>query len=253
MQSFIKDNKGIANLVPIIIAVVVVIAGVGYFVWSKNKDSGGGSSISLTGKSAKCDYSDKDLCKFLTNWKLNKFYTVQSTDTSEGTTTKSTIQYVAPDKFYMKSGGEAAYEMIMIGNATYTKAGNTWYKQTAKDTDKTIKDSAKHDFKDPGDTTTKTEYKKIGTEACGNLTCFKYQVIESNTPDTTTYVWFDTKDYQLRRTRTESAGNVSDQTMSYEKISISAPKPYKELGPNQYILPGSNEPQTMPSVPTTTE
>lgn len=252
MKKIIEDKRGIAYLWPIIIAAVVVVAGVGYYVWNKNKNSGS-SSVSITGKpSGKCEYSDKDLCKFITNWKMNKYYTIESTDTSNGATNKSTIQYVSPDRFYMKAGGEAAYEMIMIGNTTYTKAGDTWYKQTAKSTDNSIKDNAKRDFKEPSDdNAAKTEYKKLGTEACGSLTCYKYQVVESSTPDSKTYIWFDTKDYQLRRTRTESAnGGVSDQTMSYEKISINAPKSYKELGPNQYIMPGSTEPTSMPSMPT---
>jgi hypothetical protein len=92
-----------------------------------------------------------------------------------------------------------------------------------------------------------TTYKNLGTEACEKLTCYKYQVIDTGVPDDTQYIWFDNKDYQLRRTRYEGKdGSVSESTYSYNKFNITVPSPVKELGKNQYLVPGDAEPQTMP-------
>jgi hypothetical protein len=115
----------------------------------------------------------------------------------------------------------------------------------------TIKGNYDHDFETPKSDTPEPAsqeptYKKIGKEACGNLTCFKYEVVDPSSPGKQT-LWFDDKDYQLRRMRIESEGTVSDQVFAYSSVSITAPSPTKDLGPNQYIVPGQSEPVTMPS------
>jgi len=59
------------------------------------------------------------------------------------------------------------------------------------------------------------------------LTCFKYQITDTSTPTTETFVWFDTKDFLLRRITTKDGVNTSDMTLSYDKVSISTPSPVK--------------------------
>jgi hypothetical protein len=126
--------------------------------------------------------------------------------------------------------------------------------QTAKDTKDQVSTDIKPDFSDDHATNTveqasKTTYKSLGQEACAKLTCYKYKVIDSSAPDDNEFIWFDTKDYQLRKLRHEDKdGGVSEQTYSYDKISIVVPSPVKELGPTQYIIPGQNEPVTAPDV-----
>jgi outer membrane lipoprotein-sorting protein len=141
--------------------------------------------------------------------------------------------------------------MITIDKTVYTKAGDTWYKQTAESTDKNTTDDFKIDFEDPEDESTpeedKTTYKSLGKEACGNLNCFKYEVIDPEQADQKNFIWFDDKDYQLRRSRTETPDGASEMTFEYDNVNIGEPSPVQELGPNQYIIPGQTEPSTIPT------
>jgi hypothetical protein len=252
------NQQGIAHL-GLILVLVVVLGGVGfagYKVFSKNKD-GGSSENSAVAKAAletACKETDKLICKFMSSYKSNKYYTVNSKTTADGTTTQSMYQAEGDKKFHMTASGDTPYEMIVIDKDTYTKAANgTWWKQTTKP-EVTPKADNKFDFDDNTDDSgtdktpeDKTTYKNLGTEACGSLTCHKYQVLSSSSPEDKEYIWFDTKDYQLRRTLSEGKdGSVSDSTYSYEKISIKVPSPVKELGPNQYLMPGASEPSAMP-------
>lgn len=242
-----KDNRGIAPviIVVLVVAILAAVGFVGYRTMNKDKSTSVGDAVKQA--VTKCTYSDKDLCKFITNFKANKYYTVKSTSTSSGTTTNMTMQYVAPNKTYLKMDGEGSYEVITIDKTTYTKAGSTWYKSVAKPNSSTS--DTKVDFDEPKDDTTAQEtYKSLGKEACGSLTCFKYEVIDKNNTNTKEYIWFDTKDYQLRKTRSEGPGSdVSESTFSYDKVSINEPSPVKDLKEGEYIVPGATEPTSLPS------
>lgn len=250
---FFNDQRGVGHL-GLIIAVVVVLAigGVGYFVYNKNKSGGTSTAdkaIQEALKNAKCDYDDKDLCKFFTSYEAQKYFTIDSVSESDGKKTTMTLKTEGDGKSYMKIGGETPYEVIYIGTTTYTKAADgTWWKQTTKnDTADDFKSDADIDIQEPENAeAAKTKYKKIGKEKCGNLTCFKYQEILPD-PAAISYLWFDDKDYQIRRTQTIDNGNTTDATYSYGKVSITEPSPVKELGENQYLMPGASEPTTLPT------
>jgi hypothetical protein len=201
-------------------------------------------------KNAKCDYDDKDLCKFFTGWNAQDSYEYKATATQDGTDSKTTVKTEGDDKFYMKLEGSVAYEITQIGNILYTKATDgTWWKQTLPETEaSTYKDEGDVEFAEPDSETEgqQVTYKKIGKEKCGDLNCFKYQVVDPAQASTTTYIWFDDKDYQLRRMQTSSDNYTFDSTYSYNKVTVSEPSPVKELGANQYIVPGQTEPTTLP-------
>ena len=181
------------------------------------------------------------------------------TSTSGGKTTTMTM-HLDDKKSYMKSEGELAYEIITIDNATYTKGGSTWWKQTTKtsgsSTTPTV-DTSDYSFDAPSEAESaaaKTVYQKQGKEACGSLTCFKYKIVDPANTDSTDYIWFDDKSYVLRKMRNEAKdGAVSEQTFAYENVSVNVPSPVKELGENQYLLPGASEPTTLPSAADFTE
>lgn len=256
MNKSLRNQRGVGHLGLIVAVLVVVAAGaVGWYVYNKNQDKPSNSldaSVQEAIKNAKCEYDDKDLCKFFSGWKAQQYYTMASTSEADGQKTSMTIMAEGDDKSHMKVDGEMSYEVITIGKTTYTKAADgTWWKQTLPETeaDKYTADSQLSIDEPEGDNNdvTKTSYKKLGKEACGDLTCFKYQEVDPSSK-TTTYLWFDDKDYQLRRTQTvEEDGSKYDATFSYSKVSISEPKPVKELGPNQYLVPGQSEPTTLPA------
>jgi Tfp pilus assembly protein PilV len=237
------DQRGFAHLALILIVVVVVgvIGFAGWRVMSKNKTASTGNAVTdavariTASKECLKDYNDKDLCKFLSSWNINKKFKTETTSTTDGKTTTSALA-VDGDNSSIKLSGDVSMEVITIGDTTYTKAGTTWWKQTAKKAEP------------------QTKYERIGKEACGNLTCFKYKVVDPKDTDTTQHIWFDTKDYLIRKTLTESKdGSKSESVFSYDNVSVTVPSPVKELGPNQYIVPGQSEPQTLPAQPTEAE
>jgi hypothetical protein len=197
----------------------------------------GSTSIkSITSKVAlnsNCKYNDPDLCKFLNNWQDVKYFTANSTSTFEGKQQQTVMKSINPDKFQMTSlaGSAENFNMISIGDTTYTKdyTDNKWLKVTSEKESDTVK-SSKDEF-DYNLEEDKTEYKKIGTEACGKLTCFKYQVIDPEQADFNSkeYILFDNKEYTLRKTITEGPdNNIAIIEFDYSKISIDVPSPIKE-------------------------
>lgn len=257
-RSHSSSQHGFAHL-GIILAIVGVVVVAGLVAWRFMGANGalniatGGLSEKLA--SAKCDYDDKDLCKFFVSWKEHQQYKmVTSTALEDGSTMSSTYE-ISGDNSHMVTTGQYASEVIMIGElTTYTKAADgTWWKQTREKTetpDTAVTETTETvDFEEPTAEQAKdaTTYKALGKEACGDLTCFKYQVLSKGTESTTQYIWFDTKDYQLRRTTYDGGGMKSDTSFSYENVSVKAPANFKELGPNQYLVPGQSEPATMPS------
>ena len=252
------NQEGSVVQILLAVVVVVVVAVVGVFAWKNMKKNADDVSSDLGSKlaSAKCDYDDKDLCKFFTSYKEHKSYKlVMTTTTAEGQQSTSTIEAEGHDKTHMTmSGSGMNIETITIGKTIYTKAANgTWWKQTLDDKklEETKKDVGTPELKEPSKDepeAQKTQYKKIGKEPCGKLECFKYQVIQSSDSSTTEYIWFDTKDYQMRRSTSESSEGKSEMVYTYEDVKISEPSPVKELGPNQYLMPGQSEPTTMPDM-----
>ena len=256
MQHVVSNERGMGHIGLILGVVVLAVVGfAGWWVYSKNHSPTNAADTALREaiKNAKCDYDDKDLCKFFTSFKAQKYYSVTATTKGgdqNGQTSK--IETEGDNSHVTITGGSVPYEVITLGKTIYTKGGDgTWWKQTvtSNDSSSTTTETKAPTFTEPtkeADSSAPT-YVKIGKEACGKLTCFKYQ---ETTPGSksTTYLWFDDEDYQMRRFQsTDEAGVAYDATYSYDKVSVTAPSPTKELGPNQYIVPGQNEPVTLPA------
>ena len=258
MKRLQKESRGFAHVGMVLLVVVVIaaIGGVGYYVMNKNKKTDSTAAVNAAAKQAaaiECKTVDKDVCKFFSNWKLATSYTINSTSSSPGDGTSTSTYVIAGGNSHITLKGTTSYEVIAIGDTTtYTKAADgTWWKQTIKpadaanykpDTSTTFSDDAKDDAGQP------ITYKLIGKEACGNLTCFKYQVVDPSNTTGKEYIWFDTKDYQLRRERDENNdGSATDSTFSYAKATVSAPSSSKNLGANQVLVPGQSQPETLPS------
>lgn len=239
----------------LVIVVILVVGGVGWFVWQRNKDDkkpSVESSLQEIINKANCPYEDKELCKFFASYKAQDYYTLTATSENEGQKATTTMQAEGEDKYHVKIEGPLSYEIITIGNSSYTKAANgTWYKQTiTPDKAKEYKGEAGVELSEPTtaqSSGTEPAYQRLGKEKCGDQTCFKYQVTDPADPATAQFIWFDDKDYQLRRLQTASGDTTFDATFSYSRVSIKEPSPVKDLGPNQYIIPGQSEPVTLPS------
>lgn len=259
VKQFKKDERGISQLLLILLA-VVVLAGVGFAAYKvKNKDDSTNSSTTLSKTDQKAvekecndQLKDKDLCRFMANWNGFSKYKVAITNT--GSDTSSMTMTVDGANSAMHMEGEAAMDTITVDGTTYTKAGETWWKQPKQETNTSSEtthiDKDQFKFEAPKEDTPESQlpkYTKIGEEACGKLKCFKYKLEDpADTESGSQILWFDTKDYLLRKMETQTAEGKSTMEFSYDNISVKVPSPVKELGPNQYILPGQTEPQTIP-------
>lgn len=244
------SQSGFAHVLMVIIA-VGLIGAVGFFAWQafSKKAADTVADVASGQARAECEKeNDKDLCRFITNWKVGQKYRMTSIESGN-----KAVFEVDGEKTHMLSGGEFAFEIISIGNTTYTKAGNVWYKQTVKNPEDDVTANAKVEFKEPADSKddstskSKVVYKSLGKEPCGSLTCFKYEVVDPDNKETKEFIWFDDKDYLLRKTVSEYSDRKSEATYEYGNVTVKEPSPVKELAPNQYIAPGQTEPQTMPS------
>lgn len=249
-----KGGGGGKAVVFIIIILVIIVLGGGYVAYAKlvKKASSLGAVFSpATLKlDPNCKYNDPDLCKFMNNWKSVDDMIVTSDSTgSDGKGSTLTLKIKGSDKDQMivTEAGKETYNYITIGNTSYTKdyTDNKWFKYTySADKDLVKSEESKIDFDAKEENVAdKTTYQKIGTEACGKYTCFKYQVIDPAVTDSTEYIYFDNKEYLLRKTRSEAKdGSISEAAFDYSNFSISEPSPVKEGNP--YEVPAG----TLPSL-----
>lgn len=230
------NQKGKSKLLLIIVAVVVLLGGGGFYVLSQN------TGMSIPGMKAplnsNCQYKDPELCKFLNNWANQKEYSVTSTSSFGGMTIESLYEISGEDKFHMaaKQNGKEHSNIISIGDTTYTLdySDNKWWKQTIKadEPKESVEEEAKNDFDLPESKDT-TTYKFIAKEACGDRTCFKYELVDtSSTAETKQFIWFDDQEYLIRKMRIEDKQNGSMESVySYGNVNIAVPSPVKEGTP----------------------
>ena len=256
MNKLVLNRQAGVGHLGLILGVVVLlgIGGVGYFVLTKNKSNGssGGASNAVVDavKNATCNYDDDDLCKFHKGFAAQEYFTMAGTSSdAEGNSGTMLLQWQEGKSYFKMSGGGLDWEMMSIGDANYTKASDgTWWKQASTDAsdDDITTDDYKPDLDEPTDNAAvAARYKQIGKEACGDMTCFKYQEIDPDDSSAMNYFWFDDEEYLLRKYRTEAEGTVSEMTASYSKFNLSEPSPVQELQEGQYIFPGAAGPTSL--------
>lgn len=222
-----------------VVLIVVILAVGGYFAFRAVT----GGSISGVKLSDKCKYNDPDLCKFLNNTNYPSDMRVVSTSSREGKKTENTLESTGKDNIHMltKVDGKEESNYIIIGETTYTKdySDNKWWEYTYKpsEEDKNL-DTSYEDFKGDLNGEDKTEYKKIGEEKCGKLTCLKYQIVSAG-QEGSSYIWFDKKQYLLRKSQSISDNINNEDIYEYIKVAIGAPSPTKEGQPTNSAFPSS--------------
>ncbi|MBI2592309.1 hypothetical protein HYW36_02415 [Candidatus Saccharibacteria bacterium] len=214
-------------------AVVIIVAGGGIYLATNNN----GTSVNKELQS-KCttEVNDETFCKFVGifgnagDYKVN----VNTNDQSGATALELASDSQGNSSMLVKKDGQEQGSVIVFNGVTYLKdyTDNQWFKYSSTDANKPEvldlkKEFAKGDFK--GEQGQKLEYKKIGTEKCGNLTCFKYQIVDPQKPNEEGFIWFDTKDYLLRRVTAKNGADTTEMTLVYAKVSIGEPSPTKAI------------------------
>ncbi|MFA5135809.1 MAG: hypothetical protein WC489_00270 [Patescibacteria group bacterium] len=226
---------------------MLIMVGIGFFVFGRNKQAGimpklpGSNSSELI---LDCPLNDDELCRYMDKTTkmaadLKSGYTGSSvTIDSAGTKTESAWE-IAGDRthFVTKENGKEISNMITIGNVTYTKdmVDGTWMKFVLKtEGEKTPlagfdPEELMSQFADTVQTDDALVYKAMGKEVCGSLTCFKYQVVNQMIADPKQYIYFDDKEYIMRKMRMEFAnGMVTESTFEFKKVTIEEPSLIKQ-------------------------
>jgi hypothetical protein len=236
-----KDERGIAHLLYIVVAivVVVVVAGVGWKVSdSKTKTSPSGSSTSSSSSSktasdASClaTYNDATLCKFAANSNaFNKTaYTAKLTATQSGVTSTMTLENDGKGNTDLTgSGGGSVIDAITLNGNSYIQndGSGPWIEYPSGTSTPSTNPTSNMDI---GVGSIGITFKNLGTQACGSLTCYKYQVFDSATPSVTQYALFDSSSYRLREWQYTDGANSTTMTVSYGAVNITAPSPVESL------------------------
>lgn len=139
--------------------------------------------------------------------------------------------------------GKKSGEFISIGKTTFAKdyKDNTWWKQTdtpeAKPTGEEPQPEPVDFKKEYEDLKSKPpKFEKLGEEACGSLTCYKYTEVNSETPEASRLFWFDTKKFLLRKEESGYGEWRAFTDYGYDGINVKAPTPTKDVpeGKNIY-------------------
>lgn len=229
MKKLSSQNKRV------LLVVAVVIIGGG--IWLATK--GGGTSVSINKElQSKCltQVNDDLFCKFAGAFGNAGDYRV-TVNTTDGTST-SVLELSSDSKsnssMVVRTNGQEQGSVVLYNGVTYVKdsSDGQWFKYGASDTNKPEvldlkKEFVKGDFK--SDNGEKIDYIKIGTEKCGDLTCYKYQVKEPAKADQEGFLWFDTKNYLLRRVTIKQGSSNTDMSVNYTSVSISEPSPTKDF------------------------
>lgn len=242
-----RNQQGFAHILLLVLVVVVLgVAGfAGWRIYKNNKDKSPADSATTAAtktaaKSAQstCEatHHDKDFCKFeaaMIAQPIDKIaFTAVLTATQDGT--PSTMQF-SQDSKGNTSLVAGELRSISYNGSTYVKmSGDTWTKYPASASTPTTTTNPTSDLAFANSLAT-TKFSKIGTEACGKLTCIKYKISDSTiTAGTTQYVWFDTDSYKLREWSSTDSTGTTDMKITYEAVTITAPSPVQEFSPNAF-------------------
>lgn len=241
-----QDQRGVGHLLLIILAVVVV-AGVGVAGWktaTKNKTTTKGSSnvsnsqkaATTSGSSADSNclaaYHDATLCKFAENSTSFDKTAYTATITSVQSGASETLTLASDGKGNTKlTGSENGQEFsaVTLDGAEYiqTNGAGDWIEYPTGSTTPVSNPTSNMNI---GVGSSGIAYKSLGTVACGNLTCYKYQVTDSATPSVTQYALFDTSSYKLRVWQySDGSGNSATMDITYDAVNITKPSPVESL------------------------
>lgn len=217
---------------------VVIVLGI-FFLGKDNSSNGGGSTPAVSINKDiqnKClaEVNDSLFCKFAGTWaNVQGYKTVASVATESGKTQMLvTIASNGNGSMSVDEGSGVTSRIVVFNGVTYVQnpTDNSWQQYSGTEANKPAlldikKEFLKSDFK--ADSGQKINYVNKGTEAIGKLTCYKYQIEDPSKTGETGYMWFDNKDFLLRKLSSKDSSTDMQMTFSYENTNVSLPSPIK--------------------------
>lgn len=236
-----------SSLILIVVAVLAVAGGAYFFTAKKQPKMAENQEqkAAIQEMLADCKY-DKDFCAYMA---------AQAKSMSSGViiTTSSEVKNFGLSTSEMKIDGSENMEinsykdgklessMIVFEKVTYIKdTDGSWYSlNTPNPQDNEYNQGTMEEIKNTySEENADMQVKKVGTEACGNLTCDKYEIINViGEQSSTMYTWIDTKEHLARKMEFAFEGGSSTMEYKYESVQIAKPSPIKEMP--SFEVPGS--------------
>ena len=221
-----------------LVLVVIVIAGGAYFFSQKSKPASSENSAqkeAVAEMLSDCKY-DKDFCAYMAaQAKVMEKGVVVTTSSDIKNFGKSTseMRMDGAGNVEMNSykDGKLESSMVVFENVTYIKnQDGSWYAMNTGTNEETETSEAPvNELKDTYEDLS-MQIKKVGTEACGNLTCDKYEVISGEKEQNGNfYMWIDNKEHLARKMQTNFENVVSTMEYKYETVKVNKPSPIKEM------------------------
>ncbi len=223
-----------------VIVAVAIIAGL-YFIFKGGSNQSSTSSTNSTAGLGidkeiqdKClsQLHDDNFCKFAGTFANVKAYKISFTDNASKSSFELSKDAKGNAALTATQAGQTNHVVTYNGSAyVQDPSDHKWIKATAAEAgiDPNSFDVKKQllagDFNKDKDTGKSISYKKVGTEACGNSRCYKYQAITDG--QVTGYMWIDTNDYLLRKMTATQSGSSVEITLAYDNINITEPSPVK--------------------------
>lgn len=238
-----QDENGLGHIL-LIVLVLVVLAGVGVAGWmvmngkktttnTSTSNSSAGSKVASSTVDSSClsTYHDANLCKFAANSTSfeKTAYTATVTTEQNGTNSTLTLENDGMGNTRL-SGTESGqtFNSIMLNGVTYLQPAGIgpWIEYPASSSAPTTNPTSSMDIAVGSNGIT---YKALGTEACGSLTCYKYQVTDSATPNATQIALFDNTSYKLRQWQYTDGSSSTNMVITYGAVNITKPSPVESL------------------------
>lgn len=259
-----RNQKGFAPLL-IVVAIAVVALIAGYFLVKSGSVTVPGVSQLIAPRATEKDFefiSDPLIRKHFVAMANTTAYRIKSTSSGRGEPiSTSEIQLTGTDFKYRATetqNGKEVSQIISIGDTIYLKdyADGKWWKQVQKSATPAPGASSEPvatptDFKQDFEKNQGFTYKSLGQEACGSLTCYKYEEVDPKNAEAKRTFWFDTGQFLLRKEISGFGEFTATNEYSYDGINISAPSPTKDVPQGHDIYEYLNQaPASGPALPT---
>lgn len=261
-----QKRNGFAPVAIIAIVAVVILAGAGYFFFSRqslpSSKSSPSSSTSVSSSNALFDVvKDPKVRKHLESQARQTTYRIKTNLFAKGTYTITDYQSRGEDfrsRTQEFEGQKEIAHKIDIGDTAYVKdfGDGKWWKQTSKPEEmkKREEEFVKNTTGEIEDTKLpEITFTFVGMEACGNLNCFKYEHGIPGEKEAKRVFWFDDKQYLLRKEEVGFGEFKVVNEYSYDGINITPPSPTKEVPAGKSIYEYYNAAGAVSSQPSQQE